>query len=251
MCLAQNQDKPATQPVEVKPDPPANIANPVVIGRRPGFRQAVKKVELDPSVSLMMLPTNATYDHTHRPGMLLWKTPKLVWQNPNRGEKDPVILGPVFRLPVDSDDSGAQVQMEWFYTQLQVRPQNVTIEAVGPNKSTWTISVIDGLLTTATWDLRSTPSYSPLLEGFYTLNIHDQRGPTSPPKPGWLIPNDKMKIALYKTEGNHVGERYSPSECATCFEFVMQGFEKMKGSSSKKYANLVAVVIIWFFWTLL
>ncbi|KAI8084278.1 uncharacterized protein B0P05DRAFT_585570 [Gilbertella persicaria] len=205
----------------------------------------------DPSKSLLSLPTNATFDHTHRPGLLLWKTPKLVWQDPNRGEKDPVILGPVYRLPVDSDDSGAQVQMEWSYTQLKVRPDKLTIEAVGPNKATWTISVIDGTLTTATWDLRSTPSYSPLIEGFYTLNVHDQRGPASPPKPGWLIANDKMKVALYKTEGNHVGEKYAPSECATCFEFVMQGFERLEGASTRKYVNSAIVLTIWFLWTLL
>jgi hypothetical protein len=97
--------------------------------------------------------------------------------------------------------------MEWSYAHLKVRPENVTLEAVGPNKAVWTITVMEGTKTTAIWDLRETPSYSPLIEGFYNLQIYDQRGKDTLPKPGWLLPDKKMRIALYKTEGeNHVGE---------------------------------------------
>jgi hypothetical protein len=54
---------------------------------------------------------------------------------------------------------------------------------------------------------RETSSYSSLIEGFYTLRIHDQRGQDTLPKPGWLLSDSKMKIVLYKTEGsNHAGE---------------------------------------------
>lgn len=50
--------------------------------------------------------------------------------------------------------------------------------------------------TTATWDLRETPSYSLLIEGYYTLHVQDQRGQDTSPRPGWLLPDSQMKIAL-------------------------------------------------------
>lgn len=118
-----------------------------------------------------------------------------------------MILSPVYRLPIDLDDTGAQVQLEWAYTQLKVRPEKLTIEAIGPNKATWAITTMEGWETTATWDLRATPSYSPLIEGYYTIQLYDQRGFSNTPKPGWLTSDNKMKIALYKTEINHVGQK--------------------------------------------
>ncbi|OAD02140.1 hypothetical protein MUCCIDRAFT_82524 [Mucor lusitanicus CBS 277.49] len=181
--------------------------------------------------NISALPTTGTFDHTNRPGTIEWKEPKLAYQPPKTDEehddsKD-VVLGPMYRLPVDSDDAaGTQIDLRWTYANLKVRPEKITIEAVGPNKATWTVSVLEGTMTSATWDLRATPSYSPLIEGYYTLQVHDQRGQDSLPKPGWLLPDSKMKIALYKTtEGNnHVGEKIAPFECATCFNYVMKDF---------------------------
>ncbi|GAN04856.1 hypothetical protein MAM1_0075c04321 [Mucor ambiguus] len=164
--------------------------------------------------NISALPTTGIFDHTNRPGTIEWKEPKLTYQplktDDDGGAGKEVVLGPVYRLPVDSDDAaGTQIDLKWTYANLKVRPERITIEAVGPNKATWTVSVMEGTMTSATWDLRATPSYSPLIEGYYTLQVHDQRGHDSLPKPGWLLPDSKMKIALYKTtEGNnHVGEK--------------------------------------------
>ncbi|KAI8974990.1 hypothetical protein BDB01DRAFT_805618 [Pilobolus umbonatus] len=164
-----------------------------------------QKISLsDVPVNVTQLPLFGTFDHTYRPGTLLWKTPKPKYVSGNNPKH--VEIGPVYRLPVDSDDTGSQVKMEWAYANLKVRPRKLTINAVGPNKATWSIAVIEGTETSATWNLRETPSYSPLIEGFYTIQVHDQRGPNEAAKPGWLYTNSQLQVALYKTEGDHIGE---------------------------------------------
>ncbi|CEP10105.1 hypothetical protein [Parasitella parasitica] len=204
------------------------------------------------SINVSALPTSGVFDHTNRPGTIEWKMPKLTFPQQDKSSKN-VILGPVYRLPVDNDDAGAQIDLRWTYTNLKVRPERLTIEAVGPNKATWAVSVMEGTVTSATWDLRATPSYTPLIEGYYTLQVHDQRGPDSLPKPGWLLPDNKMRVALYKTENNnHVGEKIAPFECATCFNYVMKGMDnEMRASANRTLANYVLMMIILFLWTLL
>jgi hypothetical protein len=134
--------------------------------------------------NISALPVTGVFDHTNRPGTIIWKTPKLVTdQQRNKNSKE-VVLGPVYRLPLDSDDTGSQVRMEWAYANLKVRSKKLTVEAVGPNKVTWAVDVMEGTEKTTTWDLRETPSYSPLIEGHYTLHVHDQRGQDTLPKPG-------------------------------------------------------------------
>lgn len=228
--------------------------------------------------NISALPTTGAFDHTHRPGTIEWQEPKLTYQPQEKkgddGDNRAVVLGPVYRLPVDSDDAaGTQIDLKWTYANLKVRPERITIEAIGPNKATWTVSVMEGTMTSATWDLRATPSYSPLIEGYYTLQVHDQRGQGSQPKPGWLLPDSKMKIALYKTtEGNnHIGEKIAREchdstscmiatnsvldvafECATCFNYVMKDFDgRVQASTNKNYANRTLMMIIFFLWTLL
>ncbi|KAL9544318.1 hypothetical protein MBANPS3_007694 [Mucor bainieri] len=189
------------------PKRPVDLLSPTATTAAAAAAAALKNISA--------LPTTGAFDHTNRPGTIEWKEPKLTYQPPKKDADDEdsrkeVILGPVYRLPVDSDDAaGTQIDLKWTYANLKVRPEKITIEAVGPNKATWTVSVMEGTMTSATWDLRATPSYSPLIEGYYTLQVHDQRGQDSLPKPGWLLPDSKMKIALYKTtEGNnHVGEK--------------------------------------------
>ncbi|KAI8647741.1 hypothetical protein BD408DRAFT_309 [Parasitella parasitica] len=177
--------------------------------RKPNMRPAdpLSATTAAASINVSALPTSGIFDHTNRPGTIEWKVPKLTFVQQDDASKD-VLLGPVYRLPVDKDDAGTQIDLKWTYTNLKVRPERLTIEAIGPNKATWTVSVMEGTVTSATWDLRATPSYSPFIEGYYTLQVHDQRGSGSLPKPGWLLPDNKMRIALYKTEGNnHAGEK--------------------------------------------
>ena len=151
------------------------------------------------------LPTKGEFDHTNRPGVVVWKVPQVKPEQAKDSKQ--VLLGPMYRLPLDSDDTGSLIQMEWNYVNLKVRPENLTLEAIGPNKAAWSITTVEGTATKATWDLRATPSYSPLIEGYYTIHLHDQRGPGTLPKPGWLLPDKSLKIALYKADGNnHVGE---------------------------------------------
>ncbi|KAI8885776.1 hypothetical protein K501DRAFT_179016, partial [Backusella circina FSU 941] len=205
--------------------------------------------------NLTTLPTNGEYAFTFRPGTIQWKTPKKLAFQPTQEEAQPIELDPVFRLPIDDDDTGAQVRFEWGYNNLKIRPKKITIEAMGPNKAIYSVAELEGTKTTAIWHLRETPSYSPLVEGHYTILFHDQRGRDTLPKPGWLLPDDKMKIALYRTEGRHVGQDIKPSECATCFSFAMQSLESSSSlrtsSGTSNYVHLIYLFIVGIFWVLL
>lgn len=176
------------------------------------------------SLNLSALPTEGEYSFTFRPGTIQWKSPKKLAFQPTEDEAQPIELDPVFRLPIDNDDTGAQVRFEWSYNNLKIRPKKITIEAVGPNKAVYSVAEIEGTKTTAVWYLRETPSYTPLVDGHYTILFHDQRGRDTLPKPGWLLPDDKMKIALYRTEGRHVGQdikrKYSSNDQKKRNEFV-------------------------------
>lgn len=75
--------------------------------------------------NISALPITGVFDHTNRPGTIQWKTPKLVTdgQRNNINSQD-VVLGPIYRLPLDSDDTGAQVLMHWAYAHLKIRLKN-------------------------------------------------------------------------------------------------------------------------------
>jgi len=120
-----------------------------------------------------------------QPAYLTWSTP-----TPNQSQ------APLYKI-----DPSTNVTMIWgFGPNLKVRPQNLTLVAVDIGKNTQTISVMDGLATSAVWHLSNVPQATPLMNGQYKIELMDQRGPTPYPSPGWFYPGTTLTIAMYSPQ---------------------------------------------------
>ncbi|KAG0734906.1 hypothetical protein G6F57_007936 [Rhizopus arrhizus] len=151
------------------------------------------------SNSLAGLPTSASYGNTVFPGSATFLTPT--------ASKS---VSPLYRI-----DSSENVTFAWSFTNLLVRPTNLTLAAVAPNSVTYTITAMDGAATSATWALSNVPAASPLMMGMYTIHLYDQRGISATASPGWLSPASALTIAFYSAESyaTPTGTDY----CPTCF----------------------------------
>jgi hypothetical protein len=139
--------------------------------------------------SLQNLPVSATFPASMQPAYLTWSTP-----TPNQSAP------PLYKI-----FQSTNVTMVWgFGPNLKVRPENLTLIAVDIGKNTQTISVLDGLATSAVWHLSNVPQATPLMNGLYKIQLMDQRGPTPYPSPGWFYPG-----AATLTIGMYIPEAYS------------------------------------------
>jgi hypothetical protein len=135
--------------------------------------------------SLANLPISATFPASMQPAYLTWSTP-----TPNQSQP------PLYKI-----NSNTNVTMVWgFGPNLKVRPQNLTLAAVDIGKNTQTITVLDGLATSAVWHLSNVPQATPLMNGQYKIVLMDQRGPTPYPSPGWFYPGTTLTIAMYSPQ---------------------------------------------------
>ena len=98
---------------------------------------------------------------------------------------------------------------------LKVQPANLTVALANPQKQTYTAAIVPGTATSAHWDLAHLPAGSPLMVGYYTVWVYDQRGPKAYPSPGWLMPDSRLVVAMYSTEA-YVGR----TDCK-CFLFYI------------------------------
>ncbi|KAI8647740.1 hypothetical protein BD408DRAFT_322 [Parasitella parasitica] len=119
-------------------------------------------------------------------------------------------------LPLYPIQSVANVTFKWGYTALRVRPVNLTLNAVGPNSATVDITAMDGSATEAIWNLGLVPTDTPLMNGYYKIQLYDQRGVSVDYSPGWMVPCTSLSIALYSPDF------YDPittmsGYCPTCF----------------------------------
>lgn len=103
---------------------------------------------------------------------------------------------PLFKIGVSN------ISFEWTVDpdMLKVQPANLTVALVDPQKQTFTAAVVQGTATSAHWDLAAIPSNTPLMMGYYTVWVYDQRGPKAFPSPGWLMPDSRLVVAMYSTE---------------------------------------------------
>ncbi|KAF7721991.1 hypothetical protein EC973_003873 [Apophysomyces ossiformis] len=112
-------------------------------------------------------------------------------------------VNPLFRI-----DPKENVTIVWQFTSLKVRPINLTLAAIDTLTNTYTIATMDGTGTSAVWHISDVPASRPLMAGYYTIQLYDQRGPTPPAPgggPGWFDPRfAKMTIAFY------LPQSYSP-----------------------------------------
>ncbi|KAI9302748.1 hypothetical protein BJ944DRAFT_269437 [Cunninghamella echinulata] len=145
------------------------------------------------------LPTSASYGVTVQVGMANFVSP-----TPSKS------VSPLYRV-----DPKENVTFVWTYTNLLVRPANLTLAAVGPQSATYTIASLNGDATSYVWQLNTFLPTSPLMNGYYQIQLYDQRGPTAPPSPGWLLANSRLTIAFYSPESyQSIG---NSNYCPTCF----------------------------------
>ncbi|CAO3663190.1 unnamed protein product [Rhizopus stolonifer] len=149
--------------------------------------------------SIAALPTSASYGNSVYAASATFVTPT--------ASKS---VSPLYRI-----DSSENVTFVWSFTNLLVRPTNLTLAAVAPNKVTYTITSLDGTATSATWGLSNVPAASPLMMGMYQVQLYDQRGISASSSPGWLAPVTTLTIAFYSAESyvTPTGTDY----CPTCF----------------------------------
>ncbi|KAG2189097.1 hypothetical protein INT44_004239, partial [Umbelopsis vinacea] len=149
--------------------------------------------------SLQNLPISATFPASMQPAYLTWSTP-----TPNQSQP------PLYKIYPNTN-----VTMVWgFGPNLKVRPQNLTLAAIDIGKNTQTISILDGLATSAIWHLSDVPQATPLMNGVYKIVVMDQRGPTPYPSPGWYYPGATLTIAMYSPQA-YVSYT-DTAHCPTC-----------------------------------
>ncbi|KAI9288788.1 hypothetical protein BC943DRAFT_121549 [Umbelopsis sp. AD052] len=107
------------------------------------------------------------------------------------------------------------VTMEWSVDMnaLQIIPSNLTVAIVSPQKETIIAAELPGFATSATWNLMALTK--PLMVGFFTVSIYDQRGPAAIPSPGQLMPDSRLTLGLYSAE-SYI-PRTDSRFCPTCF----------------------------------
>ncbi|ORZ23559.1 hypothetical protein BCR42DRAFT_405022 [Absidia repens] len=150
------------------------------------------------------LPTSASYGVTVQVGGATFLAPT--------ASKS---VSPLYRV-----DAKENVTFSWSFTNLLVRPANLTLAAVGPQSATYIIAALNGDATSYVWQLNSVVPKTPLMNGYYQIQLYDQRGPTALPSPGWLMPQSRLTIAFYTPES------YQPvtnsNYCPTCFYSAAQ-----------------------------
>ncbi|KAL0079358.1 hypothetical protein J3Q64DRAFT_1810822 [Phycomyces blakesleeanus] len=145
-------------------------------------------------------PTSASFSNDIPPAYLTWKKPI-----PNQ------TFPPLYKIGVSN------ITFEWTVDPqiLKVQPVNITVALANPQKQTFTAAVVPGTATSANWDLARLAPGSPLMVGYYTVWVYDQRGPKAFPSPGWLMPDARLVVAMYSTEA-YVG-RTDSMFCPTCY----------------------------------
>ncbi|OAD03274.1 hypothetical protein MUCCIDRAFT_110131 [Mucor lusitanicus CBS 277.49] len=130
-------------------------------------------------------PTYASFSNDIPPAYLTWKKPI-----PNQ------TFPPLYKIGVSN------MSFEWTVDPnvLKVQPANLTVALANPQKQTFTAAVVAGTATSANWDLAHLQPGSPLMVGYYTVWVYDQRGPKAFPSPGWLMPDSRLVVAMYSTE---------------------------------------------------
>lgn len=104
-------------------------------------------------------------------------------------------MSPLYRI-----DPNENVTFVWKFESVSVHPVSLTLAAVGPNSVTYTISVMAGGATSAVWHISDVPADQPLMNGYYEIQLYDQRGISAPVQPGWLSPQTTLSIAFYSGE---------------------------------------------------
>lgn len=162
---------------------PVNTAlSPPTNGTHANATQSIPPNNANPFVGK---PTYASFSNDIPPAYLTWKKPI-----PNQ------TFPPLYKIGVSN------MSFEWTVDPnvLKVQPANLTVALANPQKQTFTAAIVAGTATSANWDLAHLQPGSPLMVGYYTVWVYDQRGPKAFPSPGWLMPDSRLVVAMYSTE---------------------------------------------------
>ncbi|CDS08629.1 hypothetical protein LRAMOSA09990 [Lichtheimia ramosa] len=146
------------------------------------------------------LPTSTSFGNTVFPGSASFLKPT------GSGS-----VSPLFRL-----DGQENVTFVWEYESVSVRPINITLAAAGPNSVTYTIAALQGGATSAEWHIANIPRESPLMNGYYQIQLYDQRGISASESPGWLSPQTTLTIAFYSGETYANATDTAGNDCPLC-----------------------------------
>ncbi|KAI9311568.1 hypothetical protein BX666DRAFT_1881693 [Dichotomocladium elegans] len=130
------------------------------------------------------IPTSSSIGNTVNPGSVSFVIPT------GSGS-----VSPLYRI-----DQRENVTFSWEYESVLIKPINLTLAAVGPNSVTYTITTLAGGAVSATWNIANVPQNSPLMHGYYAIQLYDQRGLSASESPGWLSPQTSLTIAFYSGE---------------------------------------------------
>ncbi|EIE88310.1 hypothetical protein RO3G_13021 [Rhizopus delemar RA 99-880] len=163
---------------------PSAMSNTTALAISSYTRSNLTQSQHDPN-PFVGKPNWASLSNDIPPASLSWKKPI-----PNHS------FPPMYKVGVSN------MTFEWTVDakHLKVQPESLTIALVHSQKQTWTAAVVAGMATTAYWDLAHLPASSPLMVGYYTVWVYDQRGPKAFPSPGWLMPDSRLVVAMYSTE---------------------------------------------------
>ncbi|CEI86119.1 Putative Mannose-1-phosphate guanyltransferase [Rhizopus microsporus] len=188
------------------------ILSPAVLDRIELRPTSIEK-EVFPYVAeegqLHTFDLSASFSNDIPPAYLTWKKPI-----PNQ------TFPPLYKIGVSN------ITFEWTVdpNALKVQPANLTVALANPQKQTYTAAIVPGTATSAHWDIAHLPASSPLMVGYYTVWVYDQRGPKAFPSPGWLMPDSRLVVAMYSTEA-YVG-RTDSMFCPTCYLGVGRSFHE-------------------------
>ncbi|CAO3690168.1 unnamed protein product [Rhizopus stolonifer] len=111
---------------------------------------------------------------------------------------------------------GSNMVFEWDLDSslYLTMPQNLTIQLADSQNQTHLAAIIPGNATMAHW----THIPTTLMMGYYTVWIHDSRGPKAYPSPGYLVPNARLILGLYTT--------INGVACPTCYPDSVGSYQK-------------------------
>ncbi|KAG1451407.1 hypothetical protein G6F46_010157 [Rhizopus delemar] len=192
-----HQQQPTSSDIDIMTAPSA-MSNTTALAISSYTRSNLTQSQHDPN-PFVGKPNWASLSNDIPPASLSWKKPI-----PNHS------FPPMYKVGVSN------MTFEWTVDakHLKVQPESLTIALVHSQKQTWTAAVVAGMATTAYWDLAHLPASSPLMVGYYTVWVYDQRGPKAFPSPGWLMPDSRLVVAMYSTEA--YVDRTDAMFCPTC-----------------------------------
>ncbi|KAI8992202.1 hypothetical protein BDB01DRAFT_777469 [Pilobolus umbonatus] len=202
------------QSIQTLPEPSPTVIATAVVTNSPSEMsmndtKPAQPTPVDNDNPFVGKPTYASFSNDIPPAYLTWKKPI-----PNQ------TFPPLYKIGVSN------ISFEWTVDPavLKVQPANITVALANPQKQTFTAAIVAGTATSAHWDLAHVHPASPLMVGYYTVWVYDQRGPKAFPSPGWLMPDSRLVVAMYSTEA-YVG-RTDSMFCPTCFLGTGQSFHE-------------------------